>query len=114
MSETYAFCESVTASAISPWCIRKLTSNGLKFGGGVDTSSLCGRVREGSGWDIDVPVKLPHSKACHPCSEILKFINEIDRLRSALRDIIDQEDMAEARVIASTALHDPYNEVSDE
>ena len=33
---------------------------------------------------------------------------EIERLRAALRNIIDQEDMAEARVIASTALHDPY------
>ena len=42
------------------------------------------------------------------------LIDEVLHLRSSLRNIIDQDDVAEARVIASTALHDPYSEVSDE
>ena len=38
----YAFCETVHASALSPWHIRKLTEQGKKLGGGADTPSLCG------------------------------------------------------------------------
>ncbi len=48
----YSLCESVTATAISPWCIRPLTKKGRKPGGGVDMSSLCGRVRINAGWDV--------------------------------------------------------------
>lgn len=48
----YSLCESVTASSISPWCIRPLTETGKHLTGGVDTPSLCGRVREHYGWDL--------------------------------------------------------------
>lgn len=47
----YSFCESVVAGPLSPWHIRELTDNGKKLGGGIDTGSLCGRVR--AGWDLE-------------------------------------------------------------
>jgi hypothetical protein len=60
----YAFCESVTG--IGPWHIRKLGPAGLKLGGGIDTPSLCGRLRPlgdhtaerlgGGGWDLEVRI----------------------------------------------------------
>lgn len=77
----YSFCESDYATSISPWCIRKLTDQGQKPGGGIDTPSLCGRVtprlyhpRSGTnGWDIpNVPVTLTHPAACPKCLEIWK------------------------------------------
>jgi len=65
--ESLSFCESVTASSLSPWCVRKLTSAGKKLGGGVDTESLCGRVRLGSGWDLDVEFSVNHPMFCTKC-----------------------------------------------
>jgi hypothetical protein len=51
----YSFCESVTASALSPHHIRKLTDVGLKLGGGVDTPTLCGKdIHITNGWDTSV------------------------------------------------------------
>lgn len=51
-----AFCEPVFAGSLSKWCIRKLTAKGLKPTGGVDTESLCGRVKPRiGGWDIREP-----------------------------------------------------------
>ena len=70
--QALSFCESVTATSISPWCIRPLTKNGRKCSGGVDTASLCGRVRIGFGWDIDVLVTFNHPKACPRCLARLK------------------------------------------
>lgn len=52
----WSFCEPDTVAGAAPWCLRPLTEAGQKFGGGVDTGSLCGRVRARHGWDIDVPV----------------------------------------------------------
>lgn len=69
--DDYSFCEAVTASSISPWCVRKLTSARQKLGGGVDTSSLCGRVRAGMGWDLAVAVSLDHPSLCPKCKAIL-------------------------------------------
>lgn len=65
----YSFCESVTATSISPWCIRPLTTEGRKPGGGVDTPSLCGRVKEKMGWDLEIPFGVNHPKACPGCIE---------------------------------------------
>jgi len=48
----FALCESVAAGSGGRWHIRKLTSVGLKCGGGVDTGSLCGAVRPRYGWDL--------------------------------------------------------------
>ena len=51
----YAFCESDMATSHSPWHIRWLTAKGLCLGGGIDTDSLCGRVKYPRGWDLSVP-----------------------------------------------------------
>lgn len=45
----FAYCEAVTATPWSPNHIRKITSAGLKTGGGADTDALCGRAL---GWDL--------------------------------------------------------------
>jgi hypothetical protein len=50
----FSFCESASATSSTPWHIRKLTKEGLKVTGGVDTNSLCGRVQSPLGWDVDV------------------------------------------------------------
>ncbi len=55
----YAFCEPVVAGPLAPWCIRPVTEKGLKLSGGVDTPSLCGRVKPfpgGNGWDLEVRI----------------------------------------------------------
>ena len=52
---TYSFCESVHASSRSKWHIRRLTEKGPKYGGGIDTKSLCGAVS--AGWDLRVPIE---------------------------------------------------------
>ncbi len=41
----YAFCESVHAAPLAAWHIRRVGEAGLKLGGGIDTPSLCGRLR---------------------------------------------------------------------
>lgn len=61
------FCESIHASGRSPWHLRRPTAAGLKLGGGIDTTSLCGRVTRG--WDLDVPVTEPHFE--HTCRDCL-------------------------------------------
>ncbi len=53
---SWAFCEPETAGSMSRWCLRPMTKQGLKPSGGVDTNSLCGRVKAHHGWDIQVPV----------------------------------------------------------
>ncbi len=68
----YSFCESVNATGISPWCIRKLSSQGQMLGGGVDTDSLCGRIQSPFGWDLPVRVSLAHPYACKRCLEVIK------------------------------------------
>lgn len=76
-----AYCEPVTAGPLAPWCIRKLSDVGLKTTGGVDTPSLCGRVKpfgrgkgELGGWDLRVPVDLqrPANLACKKCLSVLE------------------------------------------
>lgn len=69
----YSFCESVMAGPRSHWHIRKLTKNGQKFGGGIDTDSLCGCLKsEVGGWDLDVPMTNHHleKSACKECAEL--------------------------------------------
>lgn len=71
MSKSYSFCEAVTASNISPWCIRELSAKGRMLSGGIDSDSLCGRVRSPYGWDIDARVFASHPHACAKCGAIL-------------------------------------------
>jgi hypothetical protein len=53
----FAFCESVAAGGTSPWHIRRVTpSIGLKLGGNIDTSSLCGHPSKGWGWDLSTRI----------------------------------------------------------
>ena len=67
---TYSFCESVHASGSSRWHIRPLTDAGRKLGGGIDTPSLCGHVRAGWGWDLNVEITEHHlGYACPTCVE---------------------------------------------
>ena len=72
-----SYCESVTASAISPWCIRELGPKGLCPGGGVDTESLCGRVKTHYGWDIVTVEVTPDNsarvEACPRCREMVRL-----------------------------------------
>lgn len=65
----FTLCEPVVASSRSLWCIRKTTDVGPKFGGGVDTPSLCGRVRVGQGWDLQVRITEHHldKNTCKAC-----------------------------------------------
>lgn len=65
----YTFCEPVWASGLGLWCIRKTTDVGPKYGGGVDTASLCGHVPEGNGWDLKVRLTEHHLQhnACKKC-----------------------------------------------
>jgi len=71
----FTFCEGVHASSTSPWHIRKTTAAGPKFGGGIDTPSLCGHVtppsRHGSnGWDLEVRISEKHLQhCCAKCAE---------------------------------------------
>lgn len=63
----YSFCESVHASSMSPWHIRQLVDC-KKLGGGIDSSSLCGFVKSGWGWDLEVEITKHHlSHACPRC-----------------------------------------------
>jgi hypothetical protein len=65
----YVYCESVHASSRSPWHIREVTEQGLKLGGGIDTPSLCSRVK--SGWDLEVRITGKHAgHTCPACLEI--------------------------------------------
>jgi hypothetical protein len=66
----FSFCESVHACPQLCWHIRKLDKHGLKPGGGVTQSSLCGLVKVGYGWDLDVPISDFHlGRCCSDCRE---------------------------------------------
>ncbi len=54
--------------------MRVLTDKGPKFGGGVDTPSLCGRVGVGLGWDLNVKFDPDSSSICSKCKELLDVI----------------------------------------
>lgn len=66
----YAFCEPHTASGSGKWHLRRLTAIGHKPGGGIDTPSLCGRVRVHHGWDLLVVIT-EHHLAKNTCPECL-------------------------------------------
>jgi len=70
MTDRFSFCKSVYAKARSPWHIRKVTDVGCKSGGRIDTPSLCGRVKQRQGWDLDVEISEHHLRhACKDCVE---------------------------------------------
>lgn len=61
----YAYCETIAAYV---WHIRKLTTKGLKPGGGADTRALCGAEAL---WDIANVEVFPNNpawrNACRKC-----------------------------------------------
>lgn len=77
--QKYSFCESLYASSYSHWHIRKLTNAGSKFGGGIDTKSLCGLVEKG--WDLNVSLSRERAlgdKVCSECRSL--YLSEIEKL----------------------------------
>ena len=72
----FSFCESTAAGPLSPWHIRELTSVGRKLGGGIDTLSLCGRVK--TGWDLEVEITPFHLEK-NTCKDCLKQYRERNR-----------------------------------
>lgn len=70
------FCESITATSSSPWHVRETLEQ--KFGGGINTNSLCGRVRASrGGWDLDVPFDSKHPAICLVCKKLLETEEEV-------------------------------------
>jgi hypothetical protein len=65
---TYSFCESIWAGPTSSWHIRELPG-ARRLGGGIDTVSLCGRVK--TGWDLEVPLTKFHLEK-NTCKDCLK------------------------------------------
>jgi hypothetical protein len=72
MPEKYSFCESVYAGPRSAWHIRELTEAGKKMGGGIDTATLCERVKQG--WDLEVDINEFHleNQTCKDCLEVYR------------------------------------------
>jgi hypothetical protein len=73
----YSFCEGVHAGPNTRWHIRKLSREGPKLTGGIDTTTLCGRVapfgvekKDSSsgwgGWDLQVEITKHHLDHCCP------------------------------------------------
>jgi len=72
-----SFCEPVWVATAAPWCLRYLTDKGPKYGGGVDTESLCGRVKPPHGWDVEVPVTQDRlDREGHTCPRCLQVLKE--------------------------------------
>lgn len=75
MSATYSFCEPSHGGV--RWHIRELSAAGPKYSGGIDTASLCGRVRPfgnggTGGWDVKhevTPEAVERVKPCQQCAE---------------------------------------------
>ena len=69
--EDFSFCESTWAPPLGKWHVRRLTDAGNKFGGGIDTPSLCEFIKQG--WDLRVPINQFHLKevVCDHCREAL-------------------------------------------
>jgi len=70
----YAFCERVNATPWSKWHIRPLTEQGRKMGGGIDTLSLCGVVKQG--WDLEMEITPSNVARDHICAECRRLYLE--------------------------------------
>jgi hypothetical protein len=71
----FSFCESIHADSNTKWHIRQLSDKGKKFGGGIDTSSLCGCVTPSvGGWDLEASLSAHHisNNTCDRCAEKYK------------------------------------------
>jgi len=71
MTEKYSFCESINGPILGRWHIRKLTEAGPKYGGGIDTGTLCGR--DFRGWDLQPEINEQRlTSGCKKCVELYK------------------------------------------
>lgn len=71
----YSFCESVWASSISRWHIRRVGDEGIHLGGGAPGPPLCGIMGDQwSGWDLDVKLAKYNvdNVACRECARIYR------------------------------------------
>jgi hypothetical protein len=85
----YTFCEPQWVTGPSPWCIRKTTAVGPRFGGGIDTPSLCGRVPAHKGWDLEVRLSEHHlSHACQKCAEKYRDLLRTEVFYSKAYDLL--------------------------
>jgi hypothetical protein len=66
----FSFCEAQPPSG--KWHIRKLTAEGHKPGGGIDTASLCKRVKPRRGWDLLAPMSATYLRenTCPDCRSL--------------------------------------------
>lgn len=77
MGAKLSYCEPSHVTGMGPWCLRYLTDQGKKLGGGVDSFSFCHRVKPGAGWDLeaDPPDDLQSLReidhVCKKCVEAL-------------------------------------------
>lgn len=81
----FSLCESSQAAPKAKWHIRRLGNAGPKYGGGIDTPSLCGRVRPWGdpipgkkykgygGWDLEIRITEHHlqNNVCPECRTLL-------------------------------------------
>jgi len=74
----FTFCEPVWASGLGLWHIRQPSDVGPKFGGGIDTPSLCGRVPVPQGWDLEVRIS-EHHLTKNTCAVCLEKYRELTR-----------------------------------
>ena len=71
----YFLCEPSGATAMTRWHIRPSGPGGPRYSGGVDTTSLCGRITpQRNGWDLRVDfaetLRSPLGRA-HVCAACL-------------------------------------------
>lgn len=67
----YSLCEGVRATGSSPWHLRRITEKGAKYGGGIDTGSMCGLIKAPWGWDLHVTITPHHlTHTCPECVEL--------------------------------------------
>lgn len=65
------FCEGVHATGNSPWHLRWRLGE-KKLGGGIDSDSMCGRVKAPEGWDLESETDrtgIDHDFVCKQCRE---------------------------------------------
>lgn len=74
--ESFSFCERDTSSGLGSWCIRQMSDAGRKAGGGIDTASLCGRVKAHGGWDLEVELT-DHHLSLNACAECVRRYREL-------------------------------------
>jgi hypothetical protein len=81
--DQYTYCEPPNVAANRPRCIRRMTNTGRHLFGGIDTESLCGRVKPldvggFGGHDFSMPVEqmMEPREVCKACLAVLR--NKLD------------------------------------